>query len=161
MIKSLLSDFSWTILFPKDKNYQGTLNSLHDQLLKKHGPDYQFFDYFRLDQKLLDFYQSLNLDSLNIFTSGQVQNHSQVKKVLKPIFGYIFSAEVLGAGKTDPASFTLVAEKLNLKLKEILFIDDQEKYIEAAKKAGLVTILYRGIKDLKVKIKNLPRSLLR
>jgi hypothetical protein len=32
MIKAIVSDFSRVLLFPKDKNYQDSLNALHKQL---------------------------------------------------------------------------------------------------------------------------------
>ena len=161
MIKAILSDFSWTILFPKDKSYQGTLNGLHAQLLENKRETYQFFDYFEINQELLDFYQSLKPEySINIFTSGIVQEHPQVKKILEPIFDHIFSAKHLNLSKNDPKTYLLLALKINLKPKEILFIDDQEKNLQPAQEAGLQTLLFKNDPSFLTKIKkNLSFSL--
>lgn len=149
MINTILSDFSWVIVFPKDRNYKGALNHLHFKLSEEIG-DYDFYDYFKFNEELLDFYLSLKGKcSFNIFTTGVLQNHPQVKQRLEPIFDNIFSAYDSELDKANPDSYLSIAKKLGKKPSEILFIDDKKEFIEAAKNAGLATMLYRDLIKLK------------
>jgi len=155
MINTILSDFSFVILFPRSKTYTGTLNGLHTKLTKQHDT-YNFFDYYELNQKLLDFYKKLGSKySINIFTTGFVQNNPAVMEIIKPIFDNICSCADYGIDKRNPEAFKFIAEKLGKKADEILFIDDMEKNIEAAKKAGLATIHYKNFAQVQKEIKKL------
>ena len=53
MIKVILSDFARVILFPKDKSYPGRLDELQAKL-NNQSEGHNFFDYFELNQELLD-----------------------------------------------------------------------------------------------------------
>jgi HAD superfamily hydrolase (TIGR01509 family) len=142
MITTILSDFSRVILFPKDKNYKGTLNGLYKELENKKIP-YDFFDYFEFNDDILNLYRQLkNKYSINIFTTGTIQNTQEVKQKLDNIFDNIFSAEEYGLDKAKPDSYKFIANKLGKQASQILYIDDQEKNIKAAKKTGMETILY-------------------
>lgn len=86
MITTILSDFSRVILLPKNPLFTGTLNGLNKQLLEN-DPDYPFFTYFEFNEKLLDLYRQLQKRySLNIFTSGAIQNRQEVTNITKPLF---------------------------------------------------------------------------
>lgn len=153
MISTILSDFSWVIAFAKDVSYKDALNRLHFELTKEVG-DYNFYDYFKFNEELLDFYSSLKGKySLNILTTGVLQNHPQVRKKLEPIFNNIFSTYDNELEKTNPESYLFLAKKLGKKPSEILFIDDKEEFINAATEAGLNTIQYKNNQDLFKKIK--------
>lgn len=153
MINTILSDFSWVIVLPKDKNYKGALNHLHFKLSEEIG-DYDFYDYFKFNEEPLDFYKSLKgKHSLNIFTTGVLQNHPQAKQKLEPIFDNIFSAYDNELDKTNPDSYLSIAKKLGKRPSEILFIDDKEEFIKAAKKADLGTLLYKDLMNLKKSIR--------
>ena len=148
MINTILSDFSKVILFPKKVNFIGGLNRLHRELFSS-NKDYDFFEYFTLNTELLDCYKSLkNKYSINIFTTGEIQNVTQVKEIIKPIFDQIISANEFALSKTDSKSYVSVTKKLLKRPEEILYIDDNEKNIIAAKKAGLNTFLYKDNKSL-------------
>ncbi len=158
MITTILSDFAWVIAFPKDKNYKGALNHLHFKLSKEIG-DYDFYDYFKFNEEILEFYQFLkdrHSISLNIFTTGVLQNHPQAKKKLEPIFDNIFSAYNTDLEKTNPDSYLSIAKKLGKEPSEIMFIDDKEEFIKAAKQADLSVRLYKDLMDLK---KNIRKAL--
>jgi FMN phosphatase YigB (HAD superfamily) len=155
MITAILSDFAWVIAFPKDENYKGALNRLHFKLSEEVG-DYDFYDYFKLNEELLDFYQFQKEKysiSLNIFTTGVLQSHPQAKKKLEPIFDNIFTTYDNELDKTNPDSYLFIAKKLGKKPSEILFIDDKEEFIKAAKKAGLSVRLYKDLMNLKKSIR--------
>ncbi|MGD9129774.1 MAG: HAD-IA family hydrolase [Candidatus Woesebacteria bacterium] len=149
MINTILSDFSLVILFPKDKTYTGKLNDLHAKLTAEQG-DYNFFEYFELNQELLDFYKQLKENySVNVFTTGVVQNVPAVREIIDPIFDNIHTAKDYGVDKKDPEAYKLIAEKLGKRTEEILFTDDKEKNITAAKEAGLTAISYKNVPQLK------------
>lgn len=143
MITILIFDFSRVLLNVKDKNYKGFLNDLHKEKSKEQG--YKFFDFFELNEELLKFLETIkNKYSLYIFTTGSVQNVSEVRKRIDPIFIKIYSSEELGLNKKDPKSYLFLAKDLNKNPEEILFTDDQLENINAASKAGLATIKFKS-----------------
>lgn len=141
-IKAILFDFSRTLIFPIDETYKGDLNPLHKKLKTK-NKNYNFLSYFQLNTELFDYLEKLkDRCDLYIFTSGSIQNAPEIAGDLKKRFKEIYSAEQLGLNKKDPQAYEYLAKVLGLYSKEILFIDDSIGNIEAAKKAGLKTILY-------------------
>ncbi|OGG71239.1 hypothetical protein A3F27_00030 [Candidatus Kaiserbacteria bacterium RIFCSPHIGHO2_12_FULL_53_13] len=148
MYTTLLSDFSRVIIKPKDKNYAGALNPIHRDLTEKLGERYGIFDYFELNEKLLDFYRSLKAElSVNIFTTDILQNHPLLMPRLEPIFENIFSANTLGLSKKEPSAYLFIAEKLRVRPESIVYIDDQIKNVEAAQEAGLSALHYTDNDD--------------
>lgn len=148
MIKAILSDFARVILFPKDKSYHGRLDELQAELNKK-SESHNFFDYFELNQELLDYFKSLKEKvSVNIFTSADTYKIPEVHQLLTPVFDSFFYSVELGVKKTDPVTYQMLAQKLNVKPEEVVFIDDEDKNIEAARQAGLKTVLYKDNQSL-------------
>lgn len=142
MITTILSDFSRVILNPKDKNYRGTLNGLHKELSEKNN-NYAFFDYFEFNEEILNVYRQLKTKySVNVFTTGTIQNRAEVRQVIDPIFDNIYTAKDFGIDKKHPEAYLFIAHKLNKKPNEIIFIDDKQVNIDVANQAGLNTILY-------------------
>ena len=153
MITTILSDFSFVILFPKDKKYRGKLNDLNTDLTNKLGK-YNFFEYFELNSDLLEFYKSLKSRySINIFTSGNIQNNEEVRKVINPFFEKIYTAKEFNLEKNKPQAYKIIAKKLNKEPGEIIFIDDQKENVQAAQEAGLKTVLYKDLEQLKSELK--------
>jgi HAD superfamily hydrolase (TIGR01509 family) len=147
MIKAILSDFSYVLLFPKEKSYSGTLNGLYSKLLQQRS--YNYFDYYQLNEELIQAYQKYRKPgfSVNIYTSGTVQEDPQVKEKITPYFDNIFSAEKSNMSKENKDSYIKVASLLKLQPKEIVFIDDQDRFINGAKQAGLNIIKYKNNSD--------------
>ena len=141
MITTLLFDFSRVLLFPKDKSYRGELNPLHAELSK--NPNYKFLDYFELNAELLRFLKGIkDRSELYIFTSGTIQDAPEIQPTLRDIFVRVYSAERIGFSKKDPDSYSFIANDLGINAGEILFIDDTAANIEAARAAGLETLLF-------------------
>lgn len=102
MVNTLLFDFSRVILDVKDKSHTGFLNDLHRKMSSQ--PDYNFFDYFKLNNELLKFLGVIkDKYPLYIFTTGSVQNVPEVRKIIDPIFRKIYSAEEMGLNKKIPS----------------------------------------------------------
>ncbi len=139
----LLFDFSRVLLFPKDKDYQGSLNEKHRMLSEQ--SDYQLFDHFELNLELLAYLDKIKTKyNLYIFTTETIQDDPNIQKVISPIFKDIFSAIKLGLSKKDPEAYKRIAQQITSNPEEILFIDDSPENIEAAKTAGLQTLLYKN-----------------
>lgn len=138
MLKCILFDLARVILFPVDQNYAGELNSLHREL--KTNGNYNFKEHFYLNTKLLNYLKSLygKID-LDIFTSGKIQENSEINSKLIEVFNKIISAEDYGIRKNSPAIYERVLSELGHATDEVLFVDDNELNIEAAKLAGLNT----------------------
>ena len=147
MIKVILIDFSRTLLFPKDKNYSGKLNPLYSSIIVK--SNYNFFDYFYLNQELIDYLKLLRKKyNLYVFTTDIVQNDPAIKPILEKNFSEIFVANDLGIDKKDPSGYKKLAGILKERPENILLIDDTLEKIEAAKKAGFQTIQFISNKKL-------------
>ena len=134
-MKLLIWDFSRTILFPKDKNYNGSLNKLRKESTES------FNNLFDLNMELLEFIKSLNVNSI-IFTTGTVQNDSSISDTLKEIFIGIENVDSVGYQKDDKNAYIELSNKYDVSPKDIVFIDDSNTNLEAAKQAGLNIVQY-------------------
>lgn len=152
MIKIVLSDFSRTILYPRDEQYSGSMNSLHEQLCKKE--DYDVWEHFAFHEILLSFYKNISVKiPVYVLTTKYLQAWPPVKARLDECIRDVFIAEELDLSKSDPVIYCHVAETLGIQTDEILFLDDAEKNIAAAAEAGCVTIRFeeekQAVEDLK------------
>ncbi len=147
MIKAILSDFSRTLLFPKDENYTGKLNALHENL--KDSPNYNIWEHYKLNQGLLEFYKQISSSvDVYIFTTKYIQEWPPLKEKLSSAVSGTFIASQLNVKKDDSESYKLVAEKVGYNVEEIIFIDDAQENINAARKAGMVTIKFNSNKQV-------------
>lgn len=147
MIKAIVSDLSRTCLFMKKDISGQTLNSLYAELTSK-SDKFDFWEYFYLDTDYMQFLKSFEKQfQLYMFTSGKIQNDPNLKPKLDEVFKHIFDSEEIGP-KDNSNSYAKLAEKLNLAVSEILFIDDDERFIEAATASGIRTNLYTGLNNL-------------
>ena len=155
MTKVILSDLARTFLFVKDPNWTETLNKLYSKLEAEEA-GYDFWDKFYLDYDYLELMKSLKLKySVNMFTSGYIQNHLELQKLFLPVFENIFNEESVGFGKKDKQSYQVIAQRLGVKPEEIFFIDDDLNYCEAARAAGLQVFQMTGLADLKFELQTL------
>jgi FMN phosphatase YigB (HAD superfamily) len=147
VIKALVSDFSRTILFVKDSSYQGTLNGLYKELSSQGL--FEFWDYFELNEPLLDIYKSLDPSIKKyIFTTGKIQNDSNLLPYLSEIFNEILTiGDVGGLEKSNSKSYVNLVNLIQINPSDCLFVDDERANIDAAKSVGINTILYTNIKD--------------
>lgn len=153
MIKALVSDLSRVLLLPKDKSYLGTLNGLHRELSQ--NPDYKLFNYFELNNELLEFYKSLKGKIvLYMFTSETIQDSPELEPYLKPVFNKIYSALKMGIGKEESLAYKTIASDMRLQPEEILYIDDSMANIGPALTVGLQAILYKDNESIISEIKS-------
>jgi len=147
MIKALLFDFSFTLLFPRDTNYRGELNGLHRKLSQTSG--YDFLSNFVLNEELMMFLTNLKEKyKIYMFTSGTIQNAPEIKDKVDALFDKIFSAEEMMLSKREPESYIKIAGMIDLPKEEILFVDDIEANVQAVRDAGLEAVQYIDNKSL-------------
>jgi len=75
----------------------------------------------------------------------------------KQYFDLIVDSSVEAVRKPDPEIYQIVCDRLNLKPKECLFIDDLIENIEGAKKVGFATVHFtepkKGVAEIRCKLK--------
>ena len=152
MIKAIISDFSRVLIFAKDKNFTGKLNDLHEEVSKEEG--YDVWNYFYLNEELLDFYKELSGKfGMYIFTTRYLQEQPSLKEKLQTVFKDVFIGKTLGLSKQESGSYKKIIEKIGLPAGDILYIDDKDYNIKAAREAGLRVIQYISTENLKEEIK--------
>ncbi len=157
MIKTLLFDFSRVLLHPVDETFLGSLNNLHRELSQ--NQDYRASNYFGLNKELMEYLLRLKSSyQLCIFTTDIIQDDPTFKKELDKIFEKIYSAGQLGISKRDPKSYEFILKDLNKKAEKVLFIDDTQGNIDAAKSIGIKTHLFTSNKELFEELNHLPGS---
>lgn len=154
MIKAIVSDFSNVLLFASDSNHHGKLNDLHKQLLA--GGDYDPWQHFRLNQELLDFYQTqAATHDLYIFTTEYIQDYPPIRAKLGNIFKKILIGADLGLKKTEVATYQAIAKMIGLAPAEIVFVDDIQAHVAAANSAGLQTVWFENTATTLASLKQL------
>jgi FMN phosphatase YigB (HAD superfamily) len=143
MIKTILFDFSRVLLNTRDDAYKGSLNSLHSKL--SGADDYNFFDHYVLNDELLAYAKKFKEKfQLIIFTTGYIQDVPEVREKIDPLFEKIFTVHEIGFPKEKKEAYVFIANDLGKMPEEILFTDDQEANVAAAKDAGLIAIQYES-----------------
>ncbi len=154
-IKAIISDFSRVLLFPVDDSYSASLNNLNRKLLVE-DDNYNFSEYFRLNTELMKLYEKFKENrKLYIFTSDEIQNHVAVRGKLDKVFDDVISAKLESISKTDPQAYLYVCRRFRLEPDEAVYIDDQQKNLDAAEKAGLMTVLYLDNEKLEQRLAEL------
>jgi FMN phosphatase YigB (HAD superfamily) len=157
MIKALITDVSKVLLFPKDKEYQGSLNALYKE--KASLPNFAFFDFFELNNELLEFYKSLKPNlSIYILTSDAIQDAPELQPFWKDTIARIFSASQMNTHKSNPEAYKKVLSELNLQASEAIYIDDSEENLKASKEMGLTSILYQNNNQVILSIKDIIKN---
>lgn len=155
MIKIILSDVARTFLFVKDPNWTDTLNSLYADLESKQT-EYDFWSYFEVSHEYLEIMKELKQKyRVNMYTSGYIQNYPALNSLLTPVFENIFNEESVGHKKTDPQAYKVIAARLGVDPQEILFIDDDPRYGEGARSAGVQVFQMTNNAHLKQYLKTL------
>ncbi len=141
-IKAILSDFSNTLLFPVDREYRGSLNSLYNQL--KDSVEFNFWQHFSWNQHLYRQYQQFKSEGvkLYVFTTGSIQADKALTEKMQ-LFTSVFTVASIGnLEKENSQAYLEIAQRIETDPHEILFIDDTQLNIDAANTAGLNTKLY-------------------
>ena len=98
-----------------------------------------------LDQQLFDWFAAQH----GPYKTGILSNSGPGAREAERVFGFeaitddiVYSHEV-GLAKPDPAIYALAAERLGVAPHEIVFLDDVELNVEAARAAGWHAVRHR------------------
>ena len=144
-MKVLLSDFSQVILFPRDLNYNGSLNGLYK---KNKATGFNFLDIYRLNTELLDYLQSIEGIQKHIYTTGTVQEAPEIRNAVMAVFETVFTVPSVGYSKTDQRAYRKIAQTLGVETSEVLFIDDSISNCFAAREAGMQAVQFVDTKSI-------------
>lgn len=144
---ALVFDFARVLLFPKQETHS-SLGALYAQSSDT--------EIFALNTSLLNFIhdQRTKYTTAVLTNSGSLlAEGSHHRQKIEPYFDHIFLCKELGLRKDLPACYLKVAELLEVKTADILFIDDTWANCEAAQQAGCQVIHFHStdqcISDLK------------
>jgi len=101
---------------------------------------------YQLNKPLIQFLRKLpSKCNLSVFThSKSLVQSTEVQKILKPLFSNFFISSDMNLYKNQPESYLKLAKMLDAQPQEILFTDDMESNVQAAKEAGLSTIHFQS-----------------
>jgi len=154
MIRAIISDVSYVLLFPKNKGYKGILNRFHEQIKKEEN--FSFFDFFELNTELLNFYKSIkNKVDLVIYTSDFIQDDPAVRKYFEKVFSKIYSAKKMNTSKNKIEGYKEIVSELGIPANEIVFIDDDKGNLKTGEEVGLKVIYYKNNLELFEELKML------
>ena len=139
-------------LLKRTKGQGSTFNLFHD-LFEKYNikiMEEKFWNIwltnFKVNQKVVDFALSLERQGkkIGILSDTFVERAEYIRENFKWIkeFDYVLFSCDVGVTKDDSRLFEILIEKTGLKPKEILFIDDEKKNVQTAKKFGIHTVFY-------------------
>lgn len=136
-MKTLVFDFAGVLLFQK-KAVPGknSMAAVYSQLETR-----GFQDYFEFNQEVFDFLTPLKGSTqLVIFTNSvHILDEPEVKEKVEPLFDQVFMAQKMHLSKSEPNSYTLLAQNVQANPAEIFFTDDKEANVLAAQAAGWTT----------------------
>jgi len=126
--------------------------------------DYQDFWFefeHKLDQKLIDHIQDLRKRGIVCAVATNQDTYRAAYMLEKMGFAQSFDALYasahLGKAKPDRVFFELILQKYSVAPKEIIFWDDKEENVNAARRLGMHAEVYAGFKSYKAKMEELLR----
>jgi FMN phosphatase YigB (HAD superfamily) len=133
MIKAIVFDFYKVFVDNDEGSYIGGLS---DKVV--------VLEHFALNEGLLEFAKKLSQRyQLFIFTTGFIHNEIEIHHKISKIFTYAYNINEIGHTKNEPEAYTTLASLMNIKPEEIVFIDDSQENVDAAKKAGCTAIRFQ------------------
>lgn len=149
-IISIFNDYENKYKWYERINIKGNLNTTYDEFVNEFINNYKKIDKY---EAVVNYIYSLKdkvklgLFSDLIFVCFEALN----KHVNLDIFDYVFLSYEEGYVKTNIEAFINIENKLNIKGKDILFIDNNENNIKNAKNRGWNTCLAYGYELDKIK----------
>lgn len=110
-----------------------------------------------LDKQLIDLTRQLKTHyQISLFSNASEKLRGKLATLgLDDLFSEIIISSEIGYSKPADQAFESAVQRVNARPDEILFIDDNPKNIEAARRNGLSAHLYVSAKDLQEAIEKL------
>jgi|SRR2546429_786524 len=178
--REIIEKWASELNVPSDKLHQTLKQYSHIGMAGKRGSYQEFLEQNEIDwitadqlkalqkeawkseyinQELLDFI----LENKGKYTFGIITNNYKeaeellLKKFNVPKFYSVFvSSADIGVLKPDERIYQYALERIKTPAEQTIFVDDQERNVEAAKELGMVGFLYRDNESL---LKQLSKAL--
>lgn len=148
-LKNLSPRELWTAIFSEFKKESEVDNFI--QLLETFPSGELNKDIFPLVYELQKKgYKTGVLSNINAAGAAEIKSNG-----MEDIFPVVLYSFEIGYMKPDPQAFRILAEKLDVDISEIIFIDDSPKSLEQAGEAGFCPLLYTNIENLTEELKRL------
>lgn len=165
MLRTVISDFSRTLIFPKNPISFIELNEIHkNEVAKARNKNvyalnredfilterlYPAEEFFELNYPLLNLYKKLKEKNITlvIFTNSYIPTHPDLAEDLS-FFDQIINVHDIGdhISKKDTQSYRMLCDKYNIIDSESIFIDDDLACIKAAEQQNIHTFQFPKIK---------------
>jgi len=152
-------DSIWFKYYPSLRIGKIKIKKFWDNILSDLNKDYDIkklnkimYMYGKSNKNILNFIGSNNKEYRTAALTNNIKEWFGVHKKrfnLGKYFDIIITSFDTGLAKPDKKIYLLTLKRLKLKPNECLFIDDYESNINAAKKLGMKTILYKNFKQFK------------
>jgi epoxide hydrolase-like predicted phosphatase len=111
-----------------------------------------YYTLFYLHEDVFRFARRLSKKHALYMLSNDVKpwfDYKARKFSFRRVFSKLFCSADIGMKKPEPRIYEYVIKKIGLPPQEILFIDNQENNVEAAQSAGINTILFVSLGQMK------------
>lgn len=119
---------------------------------------YWFGSEHHINEPLMTCIRSLREKGIKCYVATNQEKYRvlyiQDYMKLKPEFDGFFASNEIGVCKPDEAFYHHILNRLRIKPEEILFWDDTQGNVDAAKRLGMNAEFYSGFEDFKLKMKD-------
>ena len=103
-----------------------------------------------LNKPIISFIKKIDTNILLLSKNTRSQFHDSNKKLgFRKYFKNVLNTWELRLPKASEKTCRYIFKKFNIKPDEVIYIDDKEQNLEAAKKLGVHTILYKNFSQFK------------
>lgn len=149
----------WKEVYPKTRVGKASLEVELEKKVKEWGWQksvkkllgYWWGPQNTINNSVLELVKKLRKQGIKCYLASD-NNRYRADDLMKNILGQYFDGGFfscyLSCVKEDDEYYQAVLKELKLKPKEILFVDDEEENVKAARKMGLRAVFYRQFSDL-------------
>jgi HAD superfamily hydrolase (TIGR01509 family) len=114
----------------------------------------EWYEYGEMDQEMIEIIKQLRKKGVIcvLSTNNEIYRMKYIieKHKLKEIFDHLLISSELGYTKPEEKMLKKILEVTGVEKNEILFCDDKEDFIEAAKNFGFETYSYNNLEEFKI-----------
>lgn len=115
----------------------------------------QYKRHAKIKNEMISFVNKLRENYKLAILSNTIKEHTQINRERK-LFAYfdeVLLSNEIGLRKPEKAFFKEASKRLNMPFRNLIFIDDEMRWIKAARKYGLNAILFKNRKQLEIVLK--------
>lgn len=114
----------------------------------------------QIDNEILTFVGELRgrgykTGMLSNLATGTEWDEDLYRQGVDRYFDAVLLSGATGYAKPDPRAYALLASRLGVALRELVFIDDRPESFAGNEDGGMVCIVYTGLEDLKQQLKTI------